>query len=373
MYSQLIKEMLTDIELEYDEDYMGTFVDVCHAENEDNDIQLANITCFKATYKNHSPVWWYTKEPFLYTTVNRALRTQDVTTLFMLGFFIRDLHQQLIELQQMHLCNQSLRVVYRGQALLDSECERLRQNIGGLLSFNNFLSTSADHDVSLMFARSARDDPNQVGVLFRMNLDCPSNSILSPFACLTDVSFYPHEQEVLFSMHTIFRIIDVREVDPRLWLVELDLTTDEDEQLSELLKQLREEIHVSGVFNVDKVGQLCLKMGDFDGALEVYQTLLELFPDNYVFLTYVHHHLGLVHQNKNAFDEAIVHYEKAIDIRRTLMSENEVNRHSVMTYANLSTLYIEKGDLAQGRRYCERALALCTLFQEGEEYDPIVH
>ena len=117
----------------------------------------------------------------------------------------------------------------------------MQQNIDGLLLFDNFLSTSADHDVSLMFARSARDDSNQVGVLFRMNLEGSANSIRSPLACLTDASFYPDEQEILFSMHTIFRVIDIRDVDTRLWLVELDLTIDEDEQLSELLKQLREE------------------------------------------------------------------------------------------------------------------------------------
>ena len=114
-------------------------------------------------------------------------------------------------------------------------------------------------------------------------------------------------------------------------------------------------------------------MGDFDGALEVYQILLERFPNNHVFLTYVRHHLGLVHQNKNAFDEGIVHYEKAIDIRRSLMSVNEADRHSVTIYANLSTFYVEKGDLSQGRKYCGRALALCKQFQEGNEYDPIVH
>jgi len=372
LYSQLIKEMLVDVEMEYDQDYMNNFIDVCHAENQDNNSQLVNITSFQRSYKNHSAVWWYTKESFLYSTVNRALRTQDVTTLFMMGFFIRDLHLQLIELQQTNPKNQSLHTVYRGQGMIDSEFQRLQQNIGGLLSFNNFLSTSSDYDVSLMFARSAGDNPEHIGVLFHMHLDSTIES-QSPFASLHGVSFYPDENEILFSMHTIFRIVDVRQIETRLWLIELHLTNEKDEQLSELLTQLRSEIHVSAVFNVDKVGQLCLKMGDYDGALEVYETLLELFPDNQVLLTYLHHHLGLVYQNKNDFNQAIIHYEKAIEIRRSLVAENEVDRHSVTTYGNLSTLYVKIGDLNQARKYCERALAISTQLHHGEEYDPIIH
>jgi tetratricopeptide (TPR) repeat protein len=372
LYSQLIKEMLIDAEIEYDEDYINSFLEVCRYENQDNQSQLKNLDYFEKMYKNYSPVWWYTKESFLYSTVNRALRMQDKTILFLMGFFIRDLHYELIKLQQTNVENQSFHRVYRGQGMIESEFQRLQQNIGSLLSFNNFLSTSSDYDVSLMFARSARDNPEHLGILFRLNLDSPS-PIESPFASLHGVSYYPDENEILFSMHTIFRIIDVREMETRLWLIELQLTNDKDEQLNELLQQLRSEINVPAVFNVDKVGQLCLKMGDYDGALEVYQTLLRLFPDNQVLLTYIHQHLGLVYQNKNDLDQAIIHYEKTIEIQRLLSPENVVDQYCIVTYANLSGLFVNKGDLIQAKKYCERALNLYLQVHQGEKYDPINH
>ena len=372
MYSQLIKEMLIDAELEYDEDFMNTFIEVCRAENQDNTSQLLNITSFERTYKNHSAMWWYTKEWFLYSTVNQALRTQDVTKLFLMGVFIRDLHLQLIELQQTNPENQSFDTVYRGQGMIESELQRLRENRAGLLSFNNFLSTSCDYDVSLMFARSARDNPEYLGILFRMNMNSKTD-IQSPYASLHGISFYPEENEILFSMHIIFRIVDVREMETRLWLIELYFTNEQDRELAELLAQLRSEIYVPGVFNVDKVGQLCLKMGDFDGALEVYQTLIRLFPDNQIPLAYSHHHLGLAYQGKDDFDQAIVHYEKSLDIRRSLVSENEIERFSLIVYANLSTLYANKGDLTRARQYCERALTTYVQYHVEEKYDPIAH
>lgn len=372
MYSQLVKEMLIDPELEYDQDYIDTFIDVCRAETKENTSQLLNITSFQTNYRNHSAAWWYTKESFLYSTVNRALRTQDVTTLFMMAFFIRDLHLQLRELQQANCPNQSFDTLYRGQGMIEDELQRLRENVDGLLSFNNFLSTSLDYDVTLMFARSARDDPEHLGILFRMNINSKTD-IESPYASLHGVSYYPEENEILFSMHTIFRIVGVREIEERLWMIELDLTNDKDEQLVELLAQLRSEIYVKGVFNVDKVGQLTLRMGDYDGALDVYQTLLQCFPDNQILMAYVYHHLGLVYQHKNDLEQAIVHYEKSIEIRRSLASETEVDRYLLIVYANLSTLYVNKGDLTRARQYGEHALAIYTQMYHGDNYDPIIH
>jgi hypothetical protein len=43
------------------------------------------------------------------------------------------------------------------------------------MSFNNFLSTNKDHDVSLIFAESSQTDPDLLGILFVMAID-PSKS-----------------------------------------------------------------------------------------------------------------------------------------------------------------------------------------------------
>ncbi|CAF1324503.1 unnamed protein product [Adineta ricciae] len=351
MYSQLIKEMLIDTELDYDDDYIEMFIEACRTENSGNTTQLGNITQFKNTYKQHSALWWYTKESFLYSAVNRALRTQDVTMLFMMGFFIHDLHQGLVELQKINKEKQSFSTLYRGQGLAVHDLQRLQQH-------------------------SARDDPLHIGVLFRIQLHpiiAEKHGSTSPFAPLKDVSYYPHEDEILFSMHTVFRIKNAVEIEENLWLFDLDLTNDQDEQLNVLLDQLSSEIYVTEVFNVDKVGKLSLLMGDYDGALDVYNTLLNMFPDNLVLSSYVHHHLGLVYQQMHRLDEAIHHYLKAIDIRRSFGNDENNDRYSMVTYANLTDIYKEKGDLDQARANCERALALFAQKKNNEESDPIMY
>jgi hypothetical protein len=82
---------------------------------------------------------------------------------------------------------------------------------GGLISFNNFLSTSKNRDVSLAFAETNQDNPDLVGILFIMKID-PAQST-SPFASIGDVSYFQGEDEVLFAMHTVFRINDIRPMD----------------------------------------------------------------------------------------------------------------------------------------------------------------
>ena len=94
--------------------------------------------------------------------LNRALRTLEGDTIINMGFFIRDLHQQIQELYQKQVgslsCGKSF-TVYRGQGLLKTDFEKLVKTKGGLMSFNNFLSTSTKREVSLVFAKGASGKP----------------------------------------------------------------------------------------------------------------------------------------------------------------------------------------------------------------------
>ena len=86
--------------------------------------------------------------------------------------------------------------VYRGQGLSKTDFEQLTKTKGGLISFNNFLSTSKDRNVSLVFADQAAINPDLVGILFIMKID-PTKST-TPFASISGVSYFPKEDEVLF-------------------------------------------------------------------------------------------------------------------------------------------------------------------------------
>ncbi|CAF3341093.1 unnamed protein product [Rotaria socialis] len=138
MYSMIFKDIILEID-DDDEKSMNTLVKFCQQQK----IHEKDIDVFKRNYYEKSAVWWYTKEFFLYGMLNRALRMLDMEVMTKFGFFIRRLHIELKQLHQKQLADfQKVFTVYRGQGLSQQDFQHLVDTKGGLLSFNNFLSTS---------------------------------------------------------------------------------------------------------------------------------------------------------------------------------------------------------------------------------------
>ncbi|CAF3864678.1 unnamed protein product [Rotaria sp. Silwood1] len=185
-----------------------------------------------------------------------------------MGFFIRDLHVNIVSLHGQQYTNQLVSkpfTVYRGQGLSKAGFDQLAKTKGGLLSFNNFLSTSTKRQVSLNFARRIVATSDLVGILFVIKIDPSIPS--TPFADIHDVSYYKSEEEILFSMHSTFRIESIEEIDvnQRLWQVNLTSTSDDDLELRALAEQMRKEIypHEKGW---NRMSMLLIMLGQFDKA-----------------------------------------------------------------------------------------------------------
>ncbi|CAF1393657.1 unnamed protein product, partial [Didymodactylos carnosus] len=231
MYTQIFKEIF--LEMKYDAQAIKTLAGYWRELYNGNMNQLNIINEFKRNYRPERSIWWYTRECFTYEILNRALRNLEGDTIINMGFFIHDLHRQIEQLHKEQVssyCGKSF-VVYRGQTLLTVAYEKLRKTRGGLVSFNNFLSTSKSREVSLVFAESTLGKTDTVGILFQITIDPSVTSTL--FADIQSVSYFEIEEEILFSMHAVFRIGEITRIDDDnpLYQVALKLTADDDEQL----------------------------------------------------------------------------------------------------------------------------------------------
>jgi len=95
MYTQLLKEILFTI------DFKGQhkeFINYYREQFPDNVVEMGKIEKLDKEYNHHEPIWWYTYQIFLYSMVNRALRTMEIDLIIKLGFFICDLHDHIAEL-----------------------------------------------------------------------------------------------------------------------------------------------------------------------------------------------------------------------------------------------------------------------------------
>ncbi|CAF1660076.1 unnamed protein product, partial [Rotaria magnacalcarata] len=81
MYSVIFKDIILEID-DDDKKSMNTLKVYCRDQN----IPEEEINDFKRKYRQKSPVWWYTKEIFLYGMLNRGLRSLDMEAMTKLGF-----------------------------------------------------------------------------------------------------------------------------------------------------------------------------------------------------------------------------------------------------------------------------------------------
>ena len=125
MYTQIFNEIL--FKMKYDENAIQLLADYCRRFYRENIRELCIIDEFQRDYRSKSPIWWYTRECFMYQMLNRALRGLETNTLFVMGFFLCDLHDQIEQLHRQQIGDYHGQpfVVYRGQGLSTTDFEKL--------------------------------------------------------------------------------------------------------------------------------------------------------------------------------------------------------------------------------------------------------
>ncbi|CAF1172238.1 unnamed protein product [Didymodactylos carnosus] len=135
----------------------------------------------------------------MYRLLNKALRVNDIHTLFRFQFFISDLYQQL---KCIHL------------EYYDNKIVRVYLATNRELSFiHDGIDVSADNDL--------------VNILLKINIDKHLKSLSKPFADISTESHFHDEQEVLLYIGTIFKIKMIEQQNDN-WLIELGVCTDDD-------------------------------------------------------------------------------------------------------------------------------------------------
>ncbi|CAF0765359.1 unnamed protein product [Adineta steineri] len=350
MYTQIFKDILLD--MEHDKQAIKQFIAYCRHYDCGS---AKNIDEFEKKYHPQSAIWWYTFPSNIFSMLNYGLRTLDADIIITMGFFLHDLHQQIQHLYKQQISTYGIKpfLVYRGQGLLKSDFEKLQKTKGGLMSFNNFLSTSTNKEVSFEFAECASTTTDTVGILFIMSIDPCLKS--TPYASIKEMSYFKEEEEILFSMHTVFRVVAIKPMDNgnQLYQVNLQLTSDDDQQLRLLTNRIREE--AGGGTGWQRLGNLLLVIGQINKAEELYNVLLEQTSHENEKQHY-YNQLGLVHHNKAEYQKAIWYYEQGLEIKKKTLSSNHPDLAS--SYSNIAIVYRNMGEYSKALSFQERALEI---------------
>mgnify|MGYP002384916489 FL=1 len=312
VYCQILKYVLTG--MIYSNDDTNDMIEFFRNKFKHQPITLKSIEEFGKHYEPNKAIWFYTNYIFLYKTVNSALRTFDIRALYAMRVFLKDLHLQIARL---HVTTQIIAVLklYRGVVMPTTDFEKIKDKTGKLLSFNDFLSTSKNQDVALMFASSSLLD--EIAVIFEITID-PSMLTDAAFTSIQGMSQYRDEEEYLFTTGSIFRIESIGRLDENSrWCIHLTLTADDDPETTELIKYMQSKFECP---NIDSLLSLFSDMGQHDVMIDIINTCINscknksTLPKLYIMLGGVYMELGnfqsaleafqLFHEVSNHLDES---------------------------------------------------------------------
>ena len=340
VYGMLMKQIILEMKYDHHQAMIG-FGRFCRSQYFGDQNQLKIIKEFEKNYKQHTPIWWYTRDCFVSTMLTRAFQTQDIETIIRFGFFIKDLHQQIETIHSKTMKKNNLPiVVYRTQHVSKEEFEKMKNIIGHLVAFNNFLLADPNYDASLESARRTCSTQDGISILFRLKIESQQTS--NPLASLQNVSFSSEKSNcILFSMHSIFRVNNIKNLEHRLWEVDLTLTDANNEHIRSLTQLLKLETQYS--IGWDKLAQLMIILRDYDLAREIYFALLELTPeDDALKLAHIYNELGILDDATGRFASALQFYQKSIGIRQELLPPN--HRLLSVSYNNIGEVQRQMGD-----------------------------
>ncbi|CAF2059488.1 unnamed protein product [Rotaria magnacalcarata] len=352
MYSQLINEIL--MEMNYHTRAIDVLGDFCRDVYKENEVQLEMIHEFQIDFHKHTPIWWYTRECFAYRMLNRSLRTFDINIIAMMGFFLKDIHNQIKDINSKISKRIGPFVVYRGQGMLNEEFGAMRNNIGGLVAFNSFLSTSENMNVAMKFAEKSVGRDGKTSVLFEIEVD-PALT-LTPYASLDGVTTcQPKEKEILFSMHTVFRIYEVKENNDQIWKINLKSVSDKDLAIKKLTEQIRSEIGEGNP--IDRLGRVMIKLDEFEKAEAFYQILIEsTIKDDKKIYAWIRNQFGYIKYKQGRYEEALSLYQEAMQIQEKMNDSR--NLDLATTYSNMGLLYTKLNDTSKALSYHQKALSI---------------
>ncbi|CAF2760509.1 unnamed protein product [Rotaria sp. Silwood2] len=354
MYIEILKVIVSTIK--FKQQNFNEFINYYRKNVGSNVIELKNIDKLEREYHDNVPIWWYTYPCFLYSMLNHALCTMDVVTIIKMAFFIGDLHHYITQLHsEQKTIRQDLTsfIVYRGQGISQKDFDQLKKTQNQLLSFNNFLFTSKSRNVALNFAQQTVATSNLVGILFVMTIDPSVDS--TPYVNIRDVSYYPTEEDFIFTMNSMFHIDQLKQIDnsnTRLWQVELTLINNTDPQFQALTGHFL-DVTIPYCIGWYRLSDLLIKEGQFDKAQQVYDIVITQTSSD-VEKGFLYYQLGLIKFHHGEYAEANSYYHLSLEILHKILSPEYIDVAACKNEIGL--VYEKMGEYSKALSFLETAL-----------------
>ncbi|UJR17090.1 hypothetical protein I4U23_003987 [Adineta vaga] len=335
-YVQALKNIL--LQTDGTQDSKRDMINFCREEYAENDLQLRFIDEFEKNFQVHEAIQWYLREEtFLYKMLTRALRAFDPDILYKLRYFIQHLHNQLKSTN-----DTSPLMVYRTLRVQKEHYDNMKNNPGGLLSFNEFV---------LLERNLTKIQPppiNKDWKLLHFEISLGSGIVRCNHPTKPD--------EILLTFGTLFRIDKIEPIDEDTFHVKLTTNNDILKAGELMTKDINDSINSS----IPLVSMLQLmKHRKSTGYMEYFCSLLiddpQVINDQSANITLggILHSLGTHHYERKHYEQALDHLQNSLKTYIRFLPADHVKLSP--TYNNIGSIYHKLGQHERALEYHKKA------------------
>jgi tetratricopeptide (TPR) repeat protein len=229
----------------------------------------------------------------------------------------------------------------------NEDLQILKNNTGGCILFHSFLFASIKPQIQIFFSQIAPSNDVQ-RVLFDIEAD-PRLENIKPFSNIKAHSYNSNEEQTLFMLGSIFRLINVQEEPDGMWIIRMKLCSENDDDLKEISHQEQGDDPLS-------FGQRFSQLKRFDEAEKYYQHLLKSLPSEHEDIGVYYDALGNLAKDKGDYDSSLKYFNQSLDMRMKILDVDHPDIGD--SYNNLGEIYEKKKDFKRAMDFFNKAMII---------------
>ena len=220
------------------------------------------------------------------------------------------MHRKFVTCHRSSSSRERILTLYRGESVTEEYIRLMRSNIGNIISFNGFYSTSLSKQVAENFMkRRYQEGLRKLLFVIQVDMEKDHNTI---FADISETTRY-NEDEHLFSIGSMFRIesVTVDENDALLYEIKLSLNDTNQSKVNDYVQEKYAEAG-SSINQAILFGKLIFDMNDKHFALDYFKDIFPHLPhDDGNIMAIYYNNLGFCYNAVGDRQRALKFYEAA--------------------------------------------------------------
>ncbi|CAF3276257.1 unnamed protein product [Rotaria sp. Silwood2] len=324
-------------------------------------------------------IWWYScNEASIYHQINNVLKLENFELLMAYRYYVSDLCKMIEYMykQEQSQTNKT-NVYYLAASIGFDALKQMKKSLdekkkGQVISIGGFISTTTNLDIAKQYARTQFLPEGNVRVLFKISVvpDKPC----AAHAYIGNISFHPEEEEVLFSIGTIFVVDKIDDAgafvkdQPMRTTTKANASAGEENNFNTvhmtasdidktLVDDIRAKVQECSAPQLSVLlARYLIELGEYRSARKYLTSLCSesklTLKDDPV-LASAYNCLGMTYSRQNLHANAIEHYKQALNCQIRL--EYSDNNALAEIYNNIGLSYIKLKRMAEAQAIFEEA------------------